>query len=184
MRKKLIIEQIKDCKLVYERTEPNGHDCWGNIDMYTTKHVRINDEEEQVFDDWWVMHDGKNVIDFASEKEFLEPPAKPQKKKKETNKTMDNKLNGFNDGKSPSSGVGGRVLHLDDLPIQETIKEKVQVQYDIIEKAQQAINQLRKLCKHPHTQTKVYSWGFDRKEEGLICSDCGEFIQVISNPET
>ena len=74
----ITIEKVADCKLVYERSEPDGHDCWGNTDWYTRKLIMVNGKEEQVFDDWWVKHDGTKVIGFSTVRGWLEvDPEKP-----------------------------------------------------------------------------------------------------------
>jgi len=62
-----IIEKVKDCHLVYERSEQNGHDCWGNYEWTTHKYVRIKDKEEMCWNDWYVIHDGEKVIEVVTE---------------------------------------------------------------------------------------------------------------------
>ena len=69
--KEEIIEKVRDCKLVFEEHEENGCDCWGVLDWYTRQFVWIGDKpgerkKEQVFDDWYVIHDGKNVKEVVS----------------------------------------------------------------------------------------------------------------------
>ena len=56
-----ITELVENCKLVFEESEKDGHDCWGNIEWITHKYVIINGVKKQVFDGWYVVHDGKKV---------------------------------------------------------------------------------------------------------------------------
>ena len=62
-----IIEKVKDCHLVYERSEQNGHDCWGNYEWSTYKYVMINGKMQNCWDDWYVIHDGENVKEVVTE---------------------------------------------------------------------------------------------------------------------
>jgi len=63
----LITELVEDCKLVIEKSEPDGHDCWGNIEFSTNKYVVIKGKLEKCWDGWYVIHDGKKVSTFLSE---------------------------------------------------------------------------------------------------------------------
>jgi hypothetical protein len=56
------IELVKDCKLVKIRRVLNKDNCWGNSEYYTQKYVIINGNIKNTWDDWYVVHDGKNVI--------------------------------------------------------------------------------------------------------------------------
>ncbi len=71
---KIIVEQVKNCKLVYEESEPNGHDCWGNYEWSTNYFINYKGKREQVFEDWWIKHDGTNVLDYASKEKWLDIP--------------------------------------------------------------------------------------------------------------
>ena len=71
---KIVVEQVKNCKLVYERSEENGHDCWGNYEWSTNYFIRYKGKEEQVWEDWWIRHDGTNVLDYASKEKWLDIP--------------------------------------------------------------------------------------------------------------
>jgi hypothetical protein len=69
---KEIIEKIEDGKysqFVVEQSEENGCDCWGVTDWIHRKFVYVGDEREkqQVFDGWYIAHDGENVIEVLSE---------------------------------------------------------------------------------------------------------------------
>lgn len=59
---KIIIERVENCTLVKSESVYNGHDCWGNSEFSEEKYVFINSTRENVWDGWYVMHDGKNVI--------------------------------------------------------------------------------------------------------------------------
>jgi hypothetical protein len=65
--KEEIIEKVQDCKLVFEEHEDQGCDCWGKTYWYTRQFVWIDDKKEQCFDDWYVIHDGKNVKEVVTE---------------------------------------------------------------------------------------------------------------------
>jgi hypothetical protein len=59
---KIIIEKIDKCSLVKEGSDITGHDCWGNIEHTSYKYVFIKDEIKKVYDEMYVVHDGKNVL--------------------------------------------------------------------------------------------------------------------------
>lgn len=61
------ITLVKNCKLVYEISETEGCDCWGNSYWDDQKYFTINGKKEKVFDGWYVIHDGKNVKEVISE---------------------------------------------------------------------------------------------------------------------
>jgi hypothetical protein len=59
----IIIELVEDCKLVRSLSIENGHDCWGNLEWTEQKIVYIDGKQENCWDGWWVVHDGKEVLD-------------------------------------------------------------------------------------------------------------------------
>jgi len=61
------IELVKNCKLVRTGSERNGHDCYGNYEWTLYKYVVIEGEIEICYDDWYVIHDGTNVIEVVTE---------------------------------------------------------------------------------------------------------------------
>ena len=60
-----IIESVKNCKLVRTGYTDNGHDCGGNYEYSSYKYVIIDGKEEKCWDDWLVIHDGKNVKELC-----------------------------------------------------------------------------------------------------------------------
>jgi len=59
----------------------------------------------------------------------------------------------------------------------EQIKEKVQACYDAIKKAEEELERLRKLCKHPETEYVNYMWAPGHiQPHTKVCSICGEVI--------
>ncbi len=66
----LIVEPMLTCKLVYEQHKENGHDCWGNLDWYTTNHVTIDGKTEYVSSSMFVVHDGKKAVELIYEWQF------------------------------------------------------------------------------------------------------------------
>ncbi len=63
----LITELVEDCKLVIEKSELDGHDCWGNREFTTNKYVMIKGKLEKCWDGWYIIHDGKKVSTFLPE---------------------------------------------------------------------------------------------------------------------
>lgn len=63
---KEIIELVQNCNLVRFGSEDNGHDCWGNREWSEYKYVLIDGKEERIWDNWYVVHDGKNVKEVLS----------------------------------------------------------------------------------------------------------------------
>ena len=61
-----IIELVEKCKLVRRGSRDNGHDCWGNYEYTSYKYVMINGEEQECFDGFYVVHDGKKVKKVCS----------------------------------------------------------------------------------------------------------------------
>lgn len=59
---KIIIEKVSKCSLVKEKSEPNGHDCWGNIEHTSYKYVLLKGEIEKVYNGECIIHDGKKVL--------------------------------------------------------------------------------------------------------------------------
>jgi hypothetical protein len=68
------LELAKDCKLVFEQSKPNGHDCWGNLDWYTYKAVHFKGKIQQIWDDQWILHNDKEIkdvmFDFSKEMRY------------------------------------------------------------------------------------------------------------------
>lgn len=66
MNKEEIIELVQDCKLVQTGYESNGHDCWGNLESTSYQYVMINGKKQKCWDDWYIIHDGKNVFEVIT----------------------------------------------------------------------------------------------------------------------
>jgi hypothetical protein len=66
------IELVEKCKLVHTRSEPNGHDCWGKYEFTIQKYVWINGKMKDVYDGFYVIHDGKDVKETISSKFLLD----------------------------------------------------------------------------------------------------------------
>lgn len=77
------IELVEKCKLVHTRSEVTGHDCWGNYDYTTYKYVWLNGKMKDVWDGWYVIHDGKNVQRVTC-KEVIESEQRAKKHKEKT----------------------------------------------------------------------------------------------------
>jgi hypothetical protein len=77
-----IIEKVKNCKLVFEESEVNGCDCWGNTEWYSRQFVWVDGKKHQCFDDWYVIHDGKNVKEVLSEDGLRWRKEKEEQKKR------------------------------------------------------------------------------------------------------
>lgn len=63
----LIIENAKRSKFIEERSETNGHDCWGNLEWTTEYFVHIEGKREGVFDGDYLIHDGNKILDCCKE---------------------------------------------------------------------------------------------------------------------
>lgn len=63
----LFVEPVEKCKLVTERWVSNGHDCWGNSEGSTELYVKVNGEFERCFEGWYVIHDGKEAKEVATD---------------------------------------------------------------------------------------------------------------------
>ena len=61
MENKRIVELAKNCKLVRRGSEENGHDCWGNYEWTSYKYVIIEGKEQKIWDDYYIVHNGKKV---------------------------------------------------------------------------------------------------------------------------
>jgi hypothetical protein len=61
--KRVVIEKMSDCKLVRERRESNGHDCWGKSEYTSYDYVLIDDKEEKVFKGEYIIHDEESVFE-------------------------------------------------------------------------------------------------------------------------
>lgn len=62
---KVIIETIdsKDVKkYIEERSEPNGHDCWGKTEWTSWDVVIINGKDETIHKGEYIAHDGEKAI--------------------------------------------------------------------------------------------------------------------------
>lgn len=49
--------------MVFEVSEIDGHDCWGNYEYTKTRYVIIDGKREDVYEGMYVIHDGKKAID-------------------------------------------------------------------------------------------------------------------------
>ncbi len=58
---KWVIELSQNCELVRHINEPNGHDCWGNLEFTVLSHAYIDNERIKVFDNMYVVHDKKEI---------------------------------------------------------------------------------------------------------------------------
>jgi hypothetical protein len=74
------IELVQDCKLVCHG-KVTKYDNWGNQYETSYQYVIINGKEKECFDNWYVIHDGKEIEDCLTkflldyrqrEKEYLE----------------------------------------------------------------------------------------------------------------
>ena len=65
-------ELVENCKLVRTRSEVNGHDCWCNTEFSTQKYVWFNGKMKDVYDSFYIIHDGKEVKEVISSKFLLE----------------------------------------------------------------------------------------------------------------
>jgi hypothetical protein len=63
----IIIEKVTKYKFVKIGYEPDGHDCWWNNEYCSYKYVIINGKEEKCYNDWYVVHDEKNVKEIITE---------------------------------------------------------------------------------------------------------------------
>ena len=60
---------------------------------------------------------------------------------------------------------------------QEEIKKECELQYEIINKAQSRLEEIRKICTHPNTFNGTYSWRIGCYDPAEICSDCGHMVE-------
>lgn len=54
-----------------------------------------------------------------------------------------------------------------------SVKESIQLQFDIIAEANKNINIFRAKCTHPHSSNRLWSWRIGKIDERMICDDCG-----------
>lgn len=84
---KEIIELAQNCSLVKVGSKENGHDCWGNSEWSEYMYVIINGKREEIWDGWYVIHDGTEVIDICTEF-LLELRKREQERKLEQEKHL------------------------------------------------------------------------------------------------
>jgi hypothetical protein len=66
------IELVEECKLVRSRSEVTGHDCWGNYEHTKYKYVWINGKKKDVYDGFYIIHDGTEVKEIISSNFLLD----------------------------------------------------------------------------------------------------------------
>jgi len=65
---KIIIENAKSKdveKYISQRSKPDGHDCWGKTEWTSWDVVIINGEDHTIYDNYYIAHDGKKVIEVG-----------------------------------------------------------------------------------------------------------------------
>ncbi len=62
----------------------------------------------------------------------------------------------------------------------QEIKSECEEQYAAIKKAQERLEELRKICKHENTYEGTYSWRVGCYDAATICSDCGHLVKINS----
>jgi len=43
------------------------------------------------------------------------------------------------------------------------------------------LDELRKLCKHENTYKGDYSWRIGSSDPAIICSDCGDVVEILTD---
>lgn len=62
---------------------------------------------------------------------------------------------------------------------QEYIKQLCEANYKKIKRANEKLEELRKICQHPNTHEGLWSWRPGSIEPAIICSDCGKLVKTI-----
>lgn len=63
----------------------------------------------------------------------------------------------------------------------EQIRKQRRVAEVKIEMGKLDLIRLRLICKHPKREEGLYSWRVGVIEPAIICSDCGQCIETLSN---
>lgn len=56
--------------------------------------------------------------------------------------------------------------------------------YSEIKNAQNSLEKLREICPHERTHECLYSWRVGSFCQAVVCSDCGEFIRALTDPDS
>ena len=58
---------------------------------------------------------------------------------------------------------------------------RIQELFDIIKKANDELNEIRKTCSHPNYYKGLWSWRVGCINVTKICSECNDFIEYVDD---
>ena len=71
------------------------------------------------------------------------------------------------------------VLQKDNKMTPEQIKQETERCYAQIKSSEERLAEIRKICKHEHTEQCTYMVRIGMYIEAVVCSHCGEFVKSV-----